>query len=198
MSIDMMRPPKAAVECRAAETVGVRYPDRIIEVRAMPYEVETTKVVRNGKQITEVVSRGAFGRCEDRKDVRAYRSHDKSTPVGRAVALHPARDDGLVAEVKISKTGLGDETLELAADGLLDASVGFAPMKERWSPSREHRRLERVYLDHIALLPDPAYEGANVLDVRREADEPELLVVPTPNKDRIIAIIAELSYRREH
>jgi HK97 family phage prohead protease len=197
VSIDVLRPPKAPVEMRAAETLEVRYPERVIEVRAMPYEVETAKVVRNGKQITEIVSRGAFGRCEDRKDVRAYRSHDKTTPVGRAIALHPGREDGLVAEVKVSRTPLGDETLELAADGLLDASVGFAPMKERWSPTREQRRLEKIYLDHIALLPDPAYEGASVLDVR-QAEVVDLMVVPTPNKDKILAIIAELSYHPPH
>jgi len=194
--LEVERRPKAPTEFRAAQTLEVRYPDRIVEVLAMPYEQPTSRVVRNGQQITEVIARGAFGHVERRKDVRVYRDHDKTRVAGRVVALHPDGDDGLVAELRMSATPLGDETLELAAERLIDVSVGFAPMRERWSPDRRERRLEKCYLDHIALVGDPAYDSARVLDVRSAAAEPA--TPATPNKDRVLALLFEMRYSPDH
>jgi phage head maturation protease len=89
--------------------------------------------------------------------------------------------EGLVGEVKIAKTVIGDETLELCADGCLSASAGFALMHENglsgpikrgaeiWENNRTVRRLKELWLDHVAFVPNPAYEAANVIDVRRQA-----------------------------
>jgi HK97 family phage prohead protease len=191
------RPPKAPIEHRNAELVDVRFPDRIVEVMAMPYETPTNRVIHDGRQIVETVSRGAFGRLEHRHDVRCLRDHDRTRPAGKAIAFHTDRDDGLVVELRMSRTPIGDETLELAADGILAASVGFAPMVQRWTPDRKARRLEKCYLDHVGMLIDPAYPTATVLDVRRQAmvDGP---VVATPNKDRVLALLFELRYSPDH
>ena len=78
---------------------------------------------------TETIGRGAFDGIERRANrIRVNRDHNLERTVGRAVALHPSRDEGLVAEVRIAQTDLGEETLALAADGCLDASAGFRPM----------------------------------------------------------------------
>jgi phage head maturation protease len=88
--------------------------------------------------------------------------------------------------LRISRTPLGDETLELADDGVLDASIGFAPMVDgvRWN-TRTARTITRAFLHHIALVPYPAYKGANVLAVR--ADRATVTGTATPLLDRILA-----------
>jgi hypothetical protein len=57
------------------------------------------------------------------------------------------------------------------------------PRGEEWRGST-YRRLTRLWLGHIALTPEPAYETANVLAVRKSEQEP---VVETPNLQRYLA-----------
>jgi HK97 family phage prohead protease len=179
--------PSAPIEYRAAETLAVRFPDRVIELVAMPYEQETV-VIHQGRAITEVCERGAFDGIERRANrVPVNRDHDRTRPVGRALALHPSHEVGLVAELRISQTPLGDETLELAADGAVAGSAAFRPFVdgERWSRDRRSRRLTRCWLGHIGLVSEPAYEGAGVLAVR--ADTEPAPTSATPILDRILA-----------
>lgn len=174
---------------RTAGAMTVDYPERIIEMVAVPYDEET--VVRNhGRWVRETIAPGAFAGVERRANrVKVNLAHDVEAVVGRAMALHPERPEGLVAELRISRTPRGDDMLALAADGAIDASVGFAPMPggEQWNGDRSACRITRAYLGHIALTGDPAYEGANVLAVRASA--PVSLPaarVPTPNLDRVL------------
>ena len=93
------------------------------------------------------------------------------------------------------KTPLGDETLALCDEGGLDASVGFALLRrddgrawddaEVWERNRTVRRLNRLWLDHLALVPDPAYPDAAVLSVRNTPAASQELVQgdATPNRD---------------
>jgi HK97 family phage prohead protease len=158
------------LEYRAAKQIGVSFPNRTIELIAMPYEEETI-VPYEGRMVREVFSKGAFDGIERRANrVTVNRDHDITRTVGRAVKFHSG-DAGLVAEVRIAKTLLGDETLELAGEEILDASVGFLPMAdgEQWESNRSLRRLVKAWLGHIAMTPDPAYEGARVLSVRSDA-----------------------------
>ena len=70
------------------------------------------------------------------------------------------------------KTQLGDETLTLCDEGGLDASAGFALLQrddgrvwddaEVWERNRTVRRLNRIRLDHLAFVPNPAYRDARV------------------------------------
>lgn len=175
---------------RAATLTGVSFPNRIIELIVMPYETETT-IRERGKVFTEIVSRGAFHGIEARNGgrVRVNRDHDVTRTVGRAVAFDPAREDGLLAELRIANTTLGEETLTLADEGILDASAGFSLMRDKqgkvvpgamvWE-SQARCRLNHLFLAHVALTPDPAYETANVLAVRQTGAP-----VVTPNRDRL-------------
>lgn len=182
--------PSSPVELRTTVDFEVRWADRTIELVAMPYDAEAAVVV-HGRAVTESCARGAFDGVEKRANrVKVNRDHDYQRTVGRAVALHPSRTEGLVTELRIAKTALGDETLALADDRALEASVGFAVMPggERWLEGRSRRRLERLFLDHIAMVPEGAY-NAQVLDVRT-VPVPTVEPVATPNMDEVLAWLA--------
>ena len=113
---------------RSAQLVDVSFAERTIEMIVIPYETPTL-VGYEGRMVKESIDRGAFAGIERRANrVRVNREHERMQTIGRAVRFHPSREEGLVSEVKIAKTPLGDDTLELAADGCLDASAAFAPM----------------------------------------------------------------------
>jgi HK97 family phage prohead protease len=169
---------------RSAELVGVSFPQRTIELIVMPYETETV-VPYQGRMVREVIARGAYDGIERRANrVRVNRDHKAERTVGRATAFHPSRNEGLVAEVRIARTELGDETLTLAEDGILDASAGFMPMPGgmEWD-GRSKYRVTKAWLGHIAMTPDPAYEDAKVLSVR--ATQPPANASNTPNLDEV-------------
>jgi HK97 family phage prohead protease len=190
--------PRAPVEWRAAvEVSGVDFADRIIEVVVVPYDEETTVEYPpgSGRAIIESVNRGAFDGLGKRPGrVTANRDHDVRRVVGIAKAIHTDRSNGLVGEVKISRTPLGDETLQLADDGVLGASVGMAvkPSDQIWSEGRSRRRIARAFLDHIALVPNPAYQGAEVLAVRSQLSPPPFELPPaTPYLDEVMAYLRD-------
>jgi uncharacterized protein len=179
------------LEYRRAGTLEVRHPERTIDIIAVPYD-EETRVLHRGRWIFETVAPGSFSGISN--EVRVNRAHDLERPLGRVVRLHPNDPRGLRAEIRVAKTAGGDEVLELAADELLGASVGFAPLPggESYSADRTRRRITKAFLGHIALTGDPAYEGAKVLAVRTDDGEPAR--VATPNLDRIrFEILAERS-----
>jgi HK97 family phage prohead protease len=175
--------PAGQLRYRTIETFEVDYPNRTIELIVTPYEQEAI-VPFDGRLVTEVFSAGAYAGIERRANrIRVNRDHDVKRTVGRAVALHPSRDVGLVAEIRIAKTDLGDETLALADEGILDASAGYLPMAngEIWE-TRNRVRIVKAWLGHIAMTPDPAYQNANVLAVRHN-DVGQVDATATPNLD---------------
>jgi HK97 family phage prohead protease len=184
------------VERRDSQLVDVDFPKRLIELIVMPYESPTT-INHHGKTITEIVSRGAYDGVEKRAgQIKVNRGHVIDNVVGKTVALHPSRMEGLVAEIRISRTDLGEDTLVLANDGILDASAGFVLMRENgkvkpdaevWE-NRDTRRLNHLFLHHIAMTPDPAYQDARVLAVRKaegQAPAGDETGRATPNRDRM-------------
>jgi HK97 family phage prohead protease len=187
-----MSEPAGPLEYRAAKQIGMSFPARTIELIVMPYETETM-VEHKGDMVREIVSAGAFDGIERRANrIRVNRDHDVTRTVGRAVRLHPSRKDGLVAELRIAQTQLGDETLALADEEILDASAGFRifPGGEVWEDNNRRRRLTKLWLGHIAMTPEPAYETAKVLAVRSQAaqEPPSGISAARPNLDRIRAL----------
>jgi HK97 family phage prohead protease len=203
-----MTQPTGQLEYRTATMAALSYPKRTIELVVMPYETPTVADY-HGRMIREIVTRGAFDGIDQRPNrVKLNRDHDVTRTCGHAVRFHPSRTEGLVAEVKVSRTPLGEETLELANDGDLGASAGFLPMRrtdgtleEVWE-ERDFRRLNKVWLGHIAMTPIPAYPGAEVLTVRQQppaaapglGEPPAGIVVATPNLDRVRALVLEARY----
>lgn len=199
--------PRALLELRQAPEFEVRWADRTIEMVAMPYDREAPVVV-HGRDVIESCAPGAFGQVGRRAGrVPVNRDHDPYRTVGKVVALHPSRTEGLVAEVRIADStaawSLPDETLALASSKILEPSVGFMVMSggEQWSADRSRRRLTRLFLDHLSLVPEGAYgeseaEGARVLAVRQAGagDEPPARV-PTPLLDAVRLELAQDAMR---
>lgn len=156
------------LELRAVATLDVAERTRIIEVLAAPVNDEATVIIR-GRAVGERFARGCFAGDEHRADrVKCNRDHNLERVIGKAVRIDPYSALGCVAELRIAKTVLGDETLALAEDRVLDASVGFRvkPGGETWDAQQTRRQVTRGELDHIALTAHPAYQTANVLAVR--------------------------------
>jgi phage head maturation protease len=179
---------------RAATVSTVRHPERIIEVCAVPYEQDAV-VDYHGRPVVETIARHAFGAVATVARKRLVnRDHDPSRTVGVVRQLED-RADGLYAALRIGVGALGDETLDWAADGILDASVCFGaePDGIAWSPDRRSRRVRRAdVLAHVALVPEPAYQGATVVAVRHAAAAASPLT-STPNLDRLT--LADLAGR---
>lgn len=185
------RPPQRETEYRAAQPLEVTFPERTIDLIVMPYEKETV-VEYKGRAIEEIVSRGAFDGVKQRTPrIRVFRDHDvrADSVIGKCLNLQPDHQEGLLAKLYISPTQVGDDMLRKAADGILDASAGFRLMPDRpdqpsetWE-NRDRRRLNSIWLHHIALTPDPAYEDAKVLAVRANAEPSERPA--RPNRDEL-------------
>jgi HK97 family phage prohead protease len=180
-----------------SSTVGdVHFPKRLIELVVMPYDEEALVEI-DGRMVKESIAPGAFQGLERRANrIRVNRDHKLERTVGRALAFHPSRTEGLVAELQIAKTPLGDETLALADEDCLDASAGYKPMPggETWL-TRSNVRMTRCWLGHIAMTPDPAYESARVLSVRHAASGGVSDAAVTPNLDQVRAWLLEDKYR---
>ena len=188
-----MEEPTGELRFRSSTVAGVSFPERTIELIVAPYEEEAL-VDWKGRMVKEVFARGAFEGIQRRTNrIKVYRDHvDTQTVVGRAVEMHPSREEGLVAEVRISNTPLGDETLTLADDGVLGASAGYLPLPggEKWL-TRSSVRILKGWLGHIAMVPETAYEGARVLAVRSKTAG-----MPTPNLDQVREWLLEERYQR--
>lgn len=182
------------VTCRSAATIDtVSYPDRTIEVRGIPYGVETDRALDpKGRVIRETIAPHAFAGEVTRPAKRpVYREHDYARMVGRVVDLVDTATD-LRATLRIVTGPAGDEALEWAADGMLDASLAYVstPAQLRYSADRKSRTVLGGLIAHVGLVAEPAYPTANVLAVRAAptvigAPDAPAGRVPTPNLDAI-------------
>lgn len=157
------------IEERDADVTSVNYGQRIVTLVAAPYE-SPAMINIGGELWQETFERGAWDTLRNMRPTRyrANRGHDKNRTVGKVVNLWPDRPEGLIAEIRLSQTPLGNETLELAKDDCLSASVGFGvmPSGEVRDRTARTRRITTAFLDHIAFVESAAYEDARVLGVR--------------------------------
>jgi phage head maturation protease len=180
---------RAPLEFRQATVTGVNFDQRIITLLAAPYDEEAVIEYR-GELWQESFERGAFDGIEKRPNrIRANRGHDKNKTVGKALNFWPGREEGLVADIRIAPTVLGDETLTLADEDMLSPSVGFGVRGSDQVLDRPKRRIKRAFLDHIAFVETPAYDSARVLAVRQgeEVLAKDLPKLVTPNLDQVSA-----------
>ena len=164
----------------------VRGDGRTVVGIAVPFDTPTSIREVTG-HYSEVFRRGAFARTiRERGDrVKFLAQHDRrSMPLGRA---HVLREDaaGLYAEFRVSATTAGDDALALIRDGALDAlSIGFRPVRDRWTADRsEVERLE-VRLDEVSAVAFPAYDSALIAGVRSG-----LPTIPTEVARRRLALM---------
>lgn len=189
--------PRAPIESRSATMGEVNFPERLIEVIAVPYEQEALVEYR-GELWHESFDRGSFNGVEKRPNrIKAFRDHEPGEQirgtnrrglVGKVIALWPDREEGLVGSVRIARTPLGDETLALADDGILGVSVGFGVRGSDQVLNRatKQRRVRRAFVDHLAFPNDGAYAGAQVIGVRGAIAQVNDLPIDTPNLDEVL------------
>ena len=139
----------------------------------LPWGVEA-RVLDRGRLVVETFERGALaGNDPARVPLTARHPRDAETlPIGRTVEL-TERADAAWGAWHVSKTALGDEVLELARDGVpLGLSVGFIelPGGSRWTADRKRVTRTRAALDHVAVVRQGAYMGAEVVGVRAAED----------------------------
>lgn len=187
------------IETRSADVTvdGVNTSERIITVIAAPYE-QAAQVPFRGGVWNELFTRSAFNGFDPLKpgarQIPATSSltipnpnHEKGHLVGRVIRAFPDDPRGLITEVKIAKTTTGDETLELANDNSISASVGFMvkdPKRDQHlDPYSRTRKISRAFLHHLAFVAEPAYDGAQILSVRSTQDT---LLAATPDLDDIL------------
>jgi uncharacterized protein len=149
-----------ALELRVADL-----DERTVEGIVVPYG-ETSFMTPDpaGERFVE----GSLNRTiRDRGDrVKLYRNHDYGRAVGRSVRWNPKDDRGLFGSFHIAETPAGDEVLNEAREGMLDAfSVGFRPVKVRRGADGAREVVEAA-LHEVSLAPLAAYDGARVLAVR--------------------------------
>lgn len=181
---------RAPIEYRSAVVDNIDQQQRIITLLAVPYE-EPGPVMYRGQIWKEVFTRGAFDGIDKRPNrIKVTRDHDDKRVVGKAINFWPRDTRGLRSEVKISKTDLGDETLALAEDSVLDVSIGYAAPADVGHTTFDRRnmvrRINKAYLDHVSFVAYPTWEGATVLSVRsNDAIGQEDEITPTPNLDML-------------
>ncbi len=142
---------------------------RTLTGRLLPWATEA-QVRDRGRLVTETFQRGALHGV-DPATVPLMRAHPDGDPtmlpIGVTVELEE-RADAAWGAWRVSATTPGDEVLALARDGVpLGLSVGFLEVAggNRWL-SRTRVVRTRAQLDHVAIVRQGAYRGAEVVGVR--------------------------------
>ena len=159
------------VELRSSTITDVDTSQRLIDLIAVPWE-EEGEVIWQGQPWREVFVRGAFDGIEESAGrVPVNHEHVRGQTVGKVLKFTNA-DAGLLGTVKVGKTTLGDNMLNLAEDDMVSASIGFRlakPSDVKIHRGSRLRRVMKALVDHLALTEAPVYEGARVLAVRAES-----------------------------
>jgi len=160
------------IQTRSATVEALNVEQRLVELRAVPYGVET----RLAPNLVESFSARAFAAAgKDPARVKLWDKHstEGGNPVGWAELVED-RADGVNIRMRVSETAAGNDLLTLARDGVLDeASVEFQPIPDDMRVTRRgddtvvlHRRARLL---GVALVTHGAYgRGATVLSVRSE------------------------------
>jgi len=159
--------------------------ERRIDAIAVPYNVYAT--VSGGQEV--MFKPGSLP--VDGKAPRVFMYHDSSKPVG-IVAERVDTDEAMLASMRISRTALGDEALVLAADGVMDVSVGVNPIE--YTEDKQGRiTVTKAEWMELSLVPIPAFAGATITEVAAQAasDPDESNPQETPEEHPVEATPAQ-------
>jgi phage head maturation protease len=175
---------------RAAAIDDVAFGKREITLIAVPYNEEAAVPDWQPEADRESFMPGSFEGIESRtRQITLNRDHSRERVIGSGLSFDTKHQRGLLSTFKVSKTPLGDESLQLAADGVLRASISFSARSQDMAVKDGVMRFYRAFIGHVALTPEPAYAGADVLNVRTGET---LADTPTPNLDLAAAILREM------
>jgi HK97 family phage prohead protease len=149
----------------------VDFKQRIIDVIAMPWG-EEAQVVWRGEVWRETFDRRAFNEAvQNSVRIPVNREHVRGDTVGRIVRMDETDPRGLLASVKVARTPRGDDTLQLASEGMLGGSVGYFVRKQsdvNLDRRAMSRFVRRAFLEHLSMVESPAFAGAETVAVRDE------------------------------
>ena len=153
-----------------AAPASATLPRRTLAGVALQYGVEA--VVSDGQKVRfEAGSLPLEG-----KKPKMYMYHDATQPIGLVTAREVVGDTVLF-EARISETRQGDEALQLAKDGVLDAvSVGILPVEFSFDEAGT-MIITKADWQELSLLPFGAFENAKVENVYASIPETEPEVV---------------------
>ena len=119
----------------------------------------------------------------DGRQPRVFMYHDTTMPIGLVSERVDTGTEMLLA-MKISSTALGNEALVLAADGVMELSVGVNPTKFSYD-EEGNMTIEAAEWTEISLVPTAAFKGSTISQVAASepvAEEPvtETIAMDTP------------------
>lgn len=166
----MIRFTSDQITVRAA-AAGEQTGERRIDAIAVPYNVWAQ--VSSGQEV--MFKPGSLP--VDGKNPRVFMYHDSTKVVG-SVVERVDTPEAMLASMKISATSLGDEALILAADNVLDVSVGVNIISSE--TDKEGRMIvTAAEWTELSLVPIPAFAGATITDVAASAETPDIQTDPT-------------------
>ena len=146
--------------------------ERTIVGLAVPYDSEADL----GGGITERFVPGAIETVED---VKLFYGHED--PIGKVLEGRDT-EAGYEIRAKVSETPRGDEILTLMRDGVLNKfSVGFFPVETERDGQTIIRK--KVNLIEVSVVPFPAFQGANITEVREVQDQTEPVTADLPEQE---------------
>ena len=105
----------------------------------------------------------------DGRQPRVFMYHDSTMPVGLVTERVDTGTEMLIA-MKISATNLGNEALVLAADNVMELSVGVNPTEFSYDKDG-NMTIQAAEWTEISLVPTAAFKGSTISQVA--ASEPE-------------------------
>jgi phage head maturation protease len=147
---------------------------RQIDAIAVPYNVFAT--VSDGTEVSFLPGSLKFDRAP-----RVFMFHDSTKVVG-VVADTVDTPEAMLASLKLARTSMADDALELAGMGAFAVSVGVNPTKSTIDAQARMIVSEATW-EEISLVPTPAFAGAQITQVLASADDSVLSSDEEPDTD---------------
>ena len=128
----------------------------------------------------------------DGRQPRVFMYHDSTMPVGLVTERVDTGSEMLLA-MKISSTALGNEALVLAADGVMELSVGVNPTEFTYDADGNMTVLAADWHE-ISLVPTAAFKGSTISQVAASTPEEaqEEVTKPETEKEEPMELEAEV------
>ena len=143
--------------------------------------------------VGDIVVPGAFAETIAKRgdQVKLLVNHNWDNLIGRVLELHED-EYGLRFKAKISQTAKGIETLQLIRDEVLTKiSMGYVTQKAKWDNELSARRLEKVELYELSIVPVPANDKSDITSVKENMPLPE----PERKAGRVLSAKTEKALR---
>jgi phage head maturation protease len=155
---------------------------RQIDAIAVPYNVFAT--VSDGTEVSFLPGSLKFDRAP-----RVFMFHDSTKVVG-VVADTVDTPEAMLASLKLARTSMADDALELAGMGAFAVSVGVNPTKSTVDAQGRMIVSEATW-EEISLVPTPAFAGAQITQVLASADDSVLSSDEEPDTDPTLEQVEE-------